>query len=189
MVKIDKIFTRTGDQGTTGLIDGSRVSKDHLRVAAYGTIDELNCIVGWARTIAIDDQLGEEAERLGLIQQELFDLGAELAAPGSIERASLPHIKSDSTERLEGWITSYTDEIEPLRSFVLPGGTILNSALHICRATTRRAEREVVTLQNTEVVAEDALKYLNRLSDLFFAMARFVVRDLKDREFLWQPKR
>lgn len=187
MVKINRIYTKTGDEGTTGLVDGSRIRKDSLRVRSYGEIDELMSWLGWARTCANSSKREVLVDRLKIIQSELFDIGSILASPAGATWPSMPTISEPQIHRLESWIDSITDAIPELRSFVLPGGNELNSALHISRTVCRRAEREIVTLRDQEAVPSEILIYINRLSDLLFAMAREESFAAGIAEFLWEP--
>ena len=168
-----KIYTRTGDEGTTALFGGVRVSKDHSRVKAYGTVDELNATVGQAVTVVEDPGLLERLER---IQHDLFALGAILATATADESRSrpkgLPELPVGRIEEMEGWIDDATEELPPLRAFVLPGGSPGAAALHLARTVCRRAERAVVQLATREEVDENIVVYLNRLSDLLFTWAR-----------------
>ena len=186
MVKINKIYTRTGDSGTTHLVGGVEVRKDSDRVAAYGDVDELNTAVGLARTLA-EKTSSPLVERLSLLQNQLFDLGSELATPPDAKYDGMVQIVADDTTRLERWIDELVEGLPELRSFVLPGGTELNAALHQCRAVCRRAERTSLTLAESETVTAELLIYLNRLSDLFFAMARSESHHSGTPEYLWKP--
>ncbi|MBL8167272.1 MAG: cob(I)yrinic acid a,c-diamide adenosyltransferase [Acidobacteria bacterium] len=161
-----RVYTKTGDAGETSLVDGSRVSKAHERVAAYGDVDELNSLLGLARVGLPDAQLDEA---LGKIQNELFIVGADLASPLTIQ---VPRVDETHIAELEQLIDSLLEELEPLREFILPGGTQLGASLHLARTVARRAERSIVTLAAREEINEQALIYLNRLSDLLFVMAR-----------------
>lgn len=162
-----RIYTRTGDLGETGLIGGQRVPKDHLRVEAYGAVDELNAHLGVARSMVVHPDLEEVLNRL---QHRLFDLGAELATPPTKESASA--ITDDEVKVLEGVIDLYQEELPPLREFILPAGNGIAAALHVARTVCRRVERRTVTLARSEKVRPQILKYLNRLSDLLFVIAR-----------------
>ncbi|MFC4777007.1 cob(I)yrinic acid a,c-diamide adenosyltransferase [Paenibacillus sp. GCM10023252] len=164
-----RLYTKTGDQGQTSLI-GGRVSKDDARVEAYGTIDELNCFVGVAASEAArHEELTELTELLLDIQQELFDCGSDLA----YARPDAPlKVTAEPAERLEAIIDRYIAEAPELTRFILPGGSLVSSHLHVCRTVCRRAERRVVTMMNEHAVSPDVLTYLNRLSDFFFAAAR-----------------
>ena len=162
-----RIYTRTGDAGETGLIGGQRVPKDHLRVEAYGAVDELNAHLGVARSMVVQPDLEAVIDR---IQHRLFDLGAELATPPVKEGA--PAITDQEVSVLEGVIDLYQEMLPTLREFILPAGNGIAAALHVARTVCRRAERRTVTLARTEKVRPQILKYLNRLSDLLFVIAR-----------------
>jgi cob(I)alamin adenosyltransferase len=163
-----KIYTKTGDAGETGLFGGTRVSKASARVAAYGDVDELNSTIGVARLHRIDD---ERDALLGAIQSELFDLGAELAARPGKQLAS-PMLDDDDVAALERAIDRAEEELPPLTSFVLPGGAPGAAHLHVARTVCRRAERNIVALAASDTVRPELLRYLNRLSDLLFVLAR-----------------
>jgi len=180
MVKLNKIYTRTGDKGSAGLVDGSRVSKASLRMAAIGDVDEANAAVGTA-IVLLNLDVGE---RLRRVQNELFDLGADIATPGEIEGAL--RIVGSQVERLEQEIDAMNESLDPLTSFILPGGSAEVAALHLARTVVRRAERSVVALSQGEQVNPDALAYINRLSDLLFVAARFVASS-QGGDVLWQP--
>lgn len=167
-----KIYTRTGDSGSTGLFGGPRVSKDDIRIEAYGTVDELNAFLGAAR--AVSDVPGVD-ERLAKIQHELFSIGAELATPKADEHG-LQVVGDLHVVCLENWIDEYESELPPLRNFILPAGSPASSAVHVARAVSRRAERRVVTL-GTEIegsVSDGLIRYLNRLSDFLFVLSRYL---------------
>ena len=167
-----KIYTRTGDAGETGLFGGPRVPKHHPRVDAYGSVDELNAVLGVALLDVADPWI---QERLAGVQHDLFDLGAELATPAPAEgrrRPETPPLPSGRIAEMEMWIDAATEELEPLRRFILPGGTRGSASLHVARAVCRRAEREVTSLAEAEPLDKDVIRYLNRLSDLLFALAR-----------------
>ena len=186
MIALNKIYTRTGDSGETALGDGTRVAKHAKRVTAYGTVDEANATVGMARLHA-DAELGAALSR---IQNDLFDLGADLCRP-DMERdaeAEYPPLRMvrSQVDRLESEIDAMNSNLEPLRSFILPGGSALAAYLHLCRTISRRAERETVELATMETVNPDAVKYLNRLSDWFFVAAR-VANDNGRADILWIP--
>ncbi len=184
MVRLDRIYTRSGDTGETHLAGGQRTQKDSLRVEACGEIDELNSFAGVALTTAEKAGMRIVSESLGHIQQRLFDIGAVLA-----DRSSLgnPVLKPDEITEMEKLIDSLLEGLPPLPSFVLPGGTRLNGDLHVCRTVCRRAERHVLRLSREETVPEDIIAYLNRLSDLFFAMARHASAEAGAAEKLWEP--
>ena len=181
MVKLNSIYTRTGDKGTAGLVDGSRVSKSSERMAAIGDVDEANAAIGLAIAALSDDPLPDQLRR---IQNEMFDLGADIATPGGIEGAL--RVVASQVERLEREIDAMNDTLEPLRSFILPGGSPEVAALHLARTVVRRAERSAVALAAAEQVNPDALAYLNRLSDHLFVAARFVAAK-QEGDVLWQP--
>ncbi len=187
MVKINKIYTRTGDDGTTGLCDGSRVSKDSLRVCAYGDIDELNAVLGIVAVMAHETQIGAIYQKVSIVQNELFDIGAELATPAQTQRLGAIRVTTSEVTRLETWIDELSKDLPELSSFVLPGGTQLNAFLHLARTVARRAERTVMELSRSETVATPLYIYLNRLSDLLFAMARYASFSASTPEVLWEP--
>lgn len=181
MVKLNKIYTRTGDGGSAGLVDGSRVSKSSLRMAAIGEVDEANAAIGVA-IAALDDSAMKK--RLLRIQNDLFDLGADTATPGDVGGAL--RILGSQVERLEIEIDEMNASLDPLTSFILPSGSSAVSALHLARAVVRRAERAAVALHETEPLNPPLLAYLNRLSDHLFVAARFVAAG-EGGDILWQP--
>jgi cob(I)alamin adenosyltransferase len=181
MVKLNRIYTRTGDDGSAGLVDGSRVSKASLRMAAIGEIDEANAAIGVALTSIADEQL---KRRLLAIQNDLFDLGADAATPGNVEGAL--RIVSSQLERLEAEIDEMNAALAPLTSFVLPSGSAAVSSLHLARGVVRRAERAAVALHGSEALNRHLLAYLNRLSDHLFVAARHVAAG-EGGDVLWQP--
>ena len=185
MVLLSKIYTRTGDDGTSALATGERRQKSDLRFAAIGTVDELNAHVGIAR---LHDAVlgGEVAAMLARIQNDLFDLGADLATPERKEARERLRIAATQVERLEREIDTLNRGLEPLTSFVLPGGTPAAASLHLCRTVARRAERLMVELAGREPVNVEALHYINRLSDLFFVAAR-LANDGGKSDVLWVP--
>jgi cob(I)alamin adenosyltransferase len=187
MVKINRIYTRTGDDGTTGLIGGERVQKDSLRVQGYGDVDELNSFLGMCRTMSVKANLTRLVECIAEIQNDLFDIGSQLALPPGSSMEGIPDVSVEHSRKLEGWIDELIDGVPELRSFVLPGGSELNSALHIARSVCRRAERNILSLSREEPVPSPVLVYLNRLSDLLFAMARYSAHKLGEPEYLWTP--
>ena len=186
MVVLNKIYTRTGDKGETALGNGDRVAKHSMRVTAYGTVDETNATVGMARLYAD----GAMDAPLARIQNDLFDLGADMCRPDISEdaRAEYPPLRvtQSQVDRLEQEIDGMTDCLEPLRSFILPGGSPLAAHLHLCRTVSRRAERLAVELATVEEVNPAAVKYLNRLSDWFFAAGRMANNDGTS-DVLWVP--
>ena len=193
MVVLNRIYTRTGDKGDTALSDGSRVAKHDPRVEAYGTVDEANATLGLARLHAG----GQMADRITVIQNELFDLGADLARPGLAADAEAPYpvlrIIAPQTARLEAEIDAMNAALQPLRSFILPGGTALSAHLHLARTVARRAERRATELAAAAPgdVNPEAARYLNRLSDWLFVAARVANLDAEGRDgggdVLWVP--
>ena len=186
MVRLNKIYTRTGDDGTTGLAAGPRRRKDDLRVEAYGTVDEANAAIGLARLSTTDDV--ELDRTLSAIQNDLFDLGADLSTPPSDKPLGYEPLRivEAQVDRLEREIDSLNADLAPLRSFVLPGGTPAAAALHLARTIARRAERLMVALAAQEPVGAPALKYVNRLSDFLFVAARYV-NHRAGGDVLWVP--
>jgi cob(I)alamin adenosyltransferase len=185
MPRLDRIYTKTGDSGMTGLGGGRRVAKDAPRVRAYGTVDELNSAIGVALAHGLSPRL---AEALGAIQNELFDLGADLCWPeDDARRARIPTVQPRHVEHLEALIDELNDEVGELTNFLLPGGTPGAAQLHVARTICRRAEREAITLSHEEPIGELVLPYLNRLSDALFVMARYENHERGVPEPLWQP--
>jgi cob(I)alamin adenosyltransferase len=183
MPRLTKIYTRTGDDGTTALGTKQRVPKDHPRVRAYGTVDELNSFIGLALAQGLSSKL---AETLAQIQNQLFHLGAELSFPsGEAEEFMVPRIEVHHIEGLEHLIDELNAVVGPLENFILPGGSAGAAALQVARAVCRRAERRVVTLMRDETVRPEAQAYLNRLSDLLFVMARYENKQRGIDEPLW----
>lgn len=183
MVRLDRIYTRSGDDGSTGLGDGTRLPKHHPRVAAYGSVDEVAALLG---LILAEDAARPLAEMLRQIQNDLFDVGADLSVPG--EAGDRLRLTASYTERLEGWIDESNQDLAPLKSFVLAGGNPQAARLHLARTVCRRAERhvsELIASDDGEVNAE-VLRYLNRLSDLLFVLAR-VANDKGSADVLWVP--
>ncbi|TRW14701.1 cob(I)yrinic acid a,c-diamide adenosyltransferase [Glacieibacterium frigidum] len=178
MVKLNRIYTRTGDDGKTGLADGSRVSKTAARVAAYGTVDEANGVIGLARL----HTAGEADAMLARIQNELFDVGADLATPDRVEGAL--RAVASQTARLEAEIDAMNATLDPLNSFILPGGSPASAWLHLARTVVRRAERLAVEAAVAEPINPEAIAYLNRLSDHLFVLAR---AENDGRDVLWVP--
>ncbi len=179
--RLSKIYTRTGDDGTTGLGDGSRVAKDSLRVEAYGTVDEANSAIGLI--LATPDLDTAVSACLTRIQHELFDLGSELCVPGY--RA----MQASHVERLEADLDGFNDPLPPLKEFILPAGANGAAAAHLARTIIRRAERRVVSLAANEAIAAEVSHYLNRLSDLMFVIARVLARKNDGTETLWESSR
>lgn len=187
MVFLSRIYTRTGDQGDTGLGDGSRVPKDHPRVAAYGSVDELNSVLGLLACVNGLKMPPWQAMLAG-IQNDLFDLGADLCVPPQEgeEPGKKLRVQTQQAERLERLIDQYNEGLGALRSFVLPRGSEASAWCHLARTVCRRAEREVVTLAHTEAVNPQVVVYLNRLSDLLFVLAR-VWNEQGKGDVLWVP--
>lgn len=185
MVKLNKIYTRTGDDGTTGLVDGSRIAKSAPLMAAIGDVDEANSAIGLAA--AALDSASDEAAMLSRIQNEMFDLGADLATPDTGEDLGYEPLRivQSQVDRLEGDIDALNAQLEPLKSFVLPAGTALAANLHLARTVARRAERLMTALAEREAVSKPALAYVNRLSDFLFVAAR--VANLGQGDVLWAP--
>lgn len=181
MVKLNKIYTRTGDSGSAGLVDGSRVSKSSRRMTAIGDVDEANAAIGAAIAALDDPILGNQ---LRMIQNELFDLGADIATPGEVEGAL--RILPGQVERLERDIDRMNAGLDPLTSFILPGGSAEVAALHLARTIVRRAERAAVALGESDQINPHALAYLNRLSDHLFVSARFIAAK-QGGDILWRP--
>jgi cob(I)alamin adenosyltransferase len=191
MVRITKVYTRTGDKGDTALVGGKRVPKDSPRIEAYGTIDELNSVVGLARVFNEEKLENGEAHRfldtvLRQIQDELFDLGSELATPADFFQQGMYRVGEREVQKIEQLIDECQKELEPLKSFILPGGGRIGAYLHQCRTVCRRAERELLRLSRTEQLGEWPLKYVNRLSDLFFVLSRWISKQTGEDEYLWQ---
>lgn len=184
---LNRIYTRTGDSGDTSLVGGQRVPKDSARLATYGTVDELNAFVGAAAVSARDAGLAELAEILERIQHELFNLGSILATEPADIGPKQPRITEAEVLQLESEMDRMNEILPALRSFVLPGGTRLNTDLHICRTVCRRAERAVVALRRNEPVDSINIHYLNRLSDALFVYSRWSNHQLHCPEVLWQP--
>lgn len=179
--RLSKIYTRTGDDGTTGLGDGSRVPKDDPRVEAFGSVDELNCTLGVV--LAVPDLPQAVHSCLTTVQHELFDLGGELCIPGH------RLITSEHVARLEQTLDELNASLPPLEDFILPSGGPATAACHVARAVSRRAERRVWTLARSESVHPETARYLNRLSDLLFVIARVLVRHERGAEVLWRHTR
>jgi cob(I)alamin adenosyltransferase len=178
--RLSYIYTRTGDDGTTGLGDGTRVGKDSARVTAYGTVDELNSSIGMVLACDIDERMREV---LTQVQHDLFDLGGELCIPG------MAMVHGTDIDRLEQALDAFNENLPPLKEFILPGGGIAAAHCHLARTICRRAEREVVTLARHDAVRPEAMRYLNRLSDLLFVLARVLARASGHGEVLWQHER
>lgn len=187
---LNRIYTRTGDSGDTRLVGGQRVAKDDLRIECYGTVDELNAFVGVARATAEQFgavSFGKLARILKRVQHELFNLGSILATLPADVHPKQPRITGAEIEQLEREIDESNEELQPLRSFVLPGGSRLDAELHVCRTVCRRAERSLVRLARDASVPAETVQYLNRLSDAFFVWSRWANHALGAPETLWEP--
>lgn len=180
-----KIYTRTGDDGTTGLFSGGRVPKHHLRVESYGTIDELNSVLGIARALQLSNPADARVER---VQHKLFHLGADLATPLDAPTSYVVRMEASTIIWLESEIDAMTDDLPPLRVFILPGGTPGAAQLHVARTVCRRAERLVMLLTEAEPIGEYVLPYLNRLSDFLFTLARWENHQAGESESKWSVK-
>lgn len=179
--RLSKIYTRTGDDGTTGLGDGSRVAKESARVEAYGTVDEANSAVGVI--LAVGSVPDDVRACLVDVQHDLFELGGELCIPGHSA------VKQEFIERLEQSLDAFNRDLPPLKDFILPGGSQAAAACHLARTIVRRAERRVTALAANEAIRPEAIRYLNRLSDLLFVIARVLARAEAGEEVLWQRDR
>ncbi len=186
---VTKLYTRSGDDGTTGLFSGARVSKNHPRIEAYGTVDEFNAVLGLCIAAT---SVGNKTEVIGTIlrqiQSRMFDIGADLATPeGASNEARIVRIGESHVAEIEAWIDQIDGQNEPLRNFVMPGGSELAARLHLARTTCRRAERLIVGLTHSEPVGDSLLQYINRVSDLLFAMARLSNRLAGVQDMPWLP--
>ena len=187
MPRITKVYTRTGDEGTTGLGGGQRVTKDSPRIEAYGTIDELNSLLGVVLAEGLSPEL---AESLALVQNDLFHLGSDLCVlEEDKEKMPVPRIEQRHVTVLEELIDRLSEDIPPLDNFILPGGSVGSAGLHLARTLCRRAERRIVTLTAEEAIGEWVLRYLNRLSDLLFVMARWENKARGVGDVLWDSRR
>jgi len=190
-IRITKVYTRTGDKGFTKLVGGKKVPKDAARIEAYGTIDELNSVLGLARVFndGLKDRL-PAAQHLDEIfrrlQNELFDLGSELATPADFSYEGMFRVGDDEVKALEKLIDELQKDLSPLNSFILPGGGKVGGFLHQARTVCRRAEREILRLAHEEELSPHPLKYVNRLSDLLFVLSRWVSKNLGEPEYLWE---
>ena len=186
MVRINRVYTRAGDTGTTALAGGQRVPKDSLRIEAYGTVDELNSTIGVAVATGTVEELRDP---FFVIQQVLFNLGSDLATlEADKERRAGPAVEPRHVEQLEGWIDAWNEAVEPLTSFVLPGGDPAAAQLHVCRTVCRRAERLAIALSREEPVGESVIPYLNRLSDLLFVASRYQNDRSGHGDVLWDSR-
>ncbi len=190
-ISITRVYTRTGDRGETALVGGARVPKDSPRIVAYGTLDELNAIVGLARVFNAERLAEGEHHRwldevLRRVQNQLFDLGSELATPPDAVYEGMFRVGEAEVKGLEELMDECQTTLEPLKSFVLPGGGRVSGFLHQARTVCRLAEREVLALSRVEPIGEWPLRYVNRLSDLFFVLSRWVGKHLGEPEYLWE---
>lgn len=192
MVRINRVYTRTGDDGSTALVGGKRVAKSSLRIECYGTVDELNAALGVVRT-ALAESPAKDAllPRIGRIQNELFNLGAELSTPDAERRARGPGVGAGDVSRLEEEMDELNEDLPELRSFILPGGGWASSALHVARTVCRRAERLLVALageESAETLPAHGVHYLNRLSDALFVYGRWAAKAEGQDEPVWTPE-
>jgi cob(I)alamin adenosyltransferase len=189
-IRITRVYTRSGDKGETGLVGGKRVPKDALRIQAYGTIDEVNSIVGLARVFNSEPPANPVRDRiddiLKRVQNELFDLGSELATPPEAFYEGMFRVGAEDVKALEQLMDDCQKDLEPLQSFILPGGGRVSAFLHQCRTVCRRAERIVMRLGREEDIGPWPLRYLNRLSDLFFVLSRWIAKQSGEPEYLWE---
>lgn len=187
MVRINRVYTRAGDTGTTALGGGQRVPKESLRIDAYGTVDELNSVIGVAVAAGLHPSM---RERFHIIQQVLFNLGSDLCIlEEDKERLPVPRIEPRHVEQLEQWIDEWNEELEPLTSFILPGGDLAAAQLHVARTVCRRAERGVIALSRQEPVGEQVIPYLNRLSDFLFVAARYQAKLAGIGDITWDSRK
>ena len=191
MVRINKVYTKTGDAGETSLAYGGRIGKDHPRVQAYGTVDELNSLVGIVRCFNLEKPESVRRDKLETIlqtiQQRLFDIGSLLATDTKSAPKSAPSVTEENVKWLEKVIDAMNEELTPLNSFVLPGGSPVNAFLHQCRTVCRRAERDIVSLSRDEKIDPNLIAYINRLSDALFVFSRWTASTMNEKEFLWEP--
>ena len=189
IVILNKIYTKTGDDGTTALGNGERIAKSSKRVSAYGSVDELNSFIGLARSFIESDKIKELDKILATIQNDLFDLGADLCIPDKDKNADSLKIVKSYVKNLEKEIDKLNSQLEPLRSFILPGGTKVSAYVHIARTIARRCEREMIELRQIEEaeISKEAVQYINRLSDFLFVAARYVNLKSDFDDILWIP--
>lgn len=181
-----KIYTKTGDKGDTGLIDGSRISKSDLRIIAYGEVDEANSHIGLIISNIEKNSIFDDVKKILLnVQQDLFVLGAELANPNTLKDDNML-VKREMISTIEKYIDNFDSELAPLSNFILPGGSVESSLLHICRTVVRRAETSAVALAKEQIINQEILTYLNRISDLFFVLARVTNKRQKRNDIPWK---
>ena len=191
-MRITRVYTRTGDKGKTRLVGGQQVKKDAPRIDAYGTVDELNAVLGLARTFAArSDASPSEKERIGQmlkrIQNDLFNVGSDLATRPADRWPNMFRVGDDDITQLENWIDELNDDLEPLKEFILPGGGPVGAFLHQARTVCRRAERQTVSLADAEPeTGYDCVRYLNRLSDFLFVLGRWAAKAMNEPEYLWE---
>lgn len=186
MVHINRVYTRAGDDGTTALGGGQRVRKDSLRIESYGTVDEINSVIGVAVASGLDASM---RERFFVVQQVLFNLGSDLCIlEEDKQRFAVPGIEGRHVAQLETWMDEWNEQLEPLRSFVLPGGDLCAAQLHVARTVCRRAERLVIALSREEQVGEHVVAYLNRLSDFLFVASRYQAKLSGAGDVLWDSR-
>jgi len=190
-IRLTRIYTRTGDKGDTGLVGGRRVAKDSPRIEAYGTVDELNAIIGLARVFNAERLKKGKAQRwldgvFRQIQNELFDLGSELATPDDAVYEGMHRVGEGEVQALETLMDQCQKDLQPLKSFTLPGGGRVGGFLHQARTVCRRAERQVLALSRVEPISPWTIAYVNRLSDLLFVLSRWVARKGGETEYLWE---
>jgi cob(I)alamin adenosyltransferase len=190
-IRITRVYTRRGDRGETDLVGGARVPKDHARIDAYGTVDELNAALGVVRAFNAGERGHDRVRReldavLRKLQSELFDLGAELATPPASFVQGMFRVGDAEVTALETVMDRCQQDLQPLQSFILPGGGRTSALLHVARTVCRRAERDVLRLMRVDEVGPGPLRYLNRLSDLLFVLSRWIGRQQGEREFLWE---
>jgi len=182
-----KLYTKTGDKGTTSLLGGKKVPKDNLRIEAYGNVDELNSFIGYLKDhVEVENRLKQQ---LYWIQEHLFTIGSILATEEDFKGFELPGISNNEVNQLEVWIDKFDAEVEPLKNFILPGGHPAVSLTHICRTVCRRTERSIIALSNSAKIDEVILQFLNRMSDYFFIFARALSKYLDVAEVPWSPKK
>jgi cob(I)alamin adenosyltransferase len=193
-MRITRVYTRVGDRGTTRLVGGAEINKDDARIEAYGTVDELNAIVGLVRTFnqrseVSDDDVQRIDAVLERVQNDLFEVGSDLATPADSRWEGMVRVGDDDVSQLEQWCDAFNEDLGPLKEFILPGGGPVGAFLHQARTVCRRAERRVVTLSAADdSVGTGALRYLNRLSDLLFVLGRWAARAHGEPEFLWKRR-
>ncbi|MDZ7728506.1 MAG: cob(I)yrinic acid a,c-diamide adenosyltransferase [Dehalococcoidia bacterium] len=186
MVHINRVYTGGGDDGTTALGGGQRVRKDSLRIEAYGTVDEVNSVIGVAMAGGLHESM---QERFFVIQQVLFNLGSDLAIlQEDKERFQVPQVEARHVKDLETWMDEWNEQLEPLKSFVLPGGDVPAAQLHVARTVCRRAERAAIALGREEPIGEHVIVYLNRLSDLLFVASRYHLQQRGIPDVLWDSR-